>query len=141
MKALNDLGRPINPFQPRESSMTARLRCRYPAVFALILVLLWSLGAFGGAPLRADEVLNGNCLDTIAGGSQNCTANDGPSLTLGITNISDITKGCVNNTSFATLVKFQITLQLVNGSERYDVGTWINSDGTSAQTGANGTCS
>ncbi len=119
--------------------MMTRLKSRYPIL--LILAMAAVLVSFAAGPLYADEVINGNCLDTVSGGSQNCTANDGPGFTLGITNISDITSGCINNTSIATLVKFQLTLQLVNGSERYDVGTWINSNGTSAQSGANGTCS
>src|SRR5262245_61106508 len=143
MQALHGFGRTIEveAIQTRESSMSAPLlKRRHPAVLGLTIAAALIAAPFATAPLRADEVLNGNCLDTVSGGSQNCTANDGPGLTLGITNISDITEGCINNTSVAKLVKFQITLQLVNGSERYDVGTWINSAGTSAQTGPNGTC-
>jgi hypothetical protein len=123
--------------------MTARWKCPYPAVpvFTLATALLLSVGPFAAGPARADEQLNGDCLNTVAGGSQNCTANDGPALSLGITNISDITAGCINSTSSVQLVKFQITLHQSNAGTRYDVGTWINSDATSAQTGANGTCS
>ncbi|HEV8579476.1 MAG TPA: C25 family cysteine peptidase [Thermoanaerobaculia bacterium] len=117
------------------------MKIHYPAALALISALLSSFGPLGDAPLRADEVVNGNCLTTVSGSTQNCTANDGPDLTLGITSISDITAGCINNTSSVELVKFQIILHQPNAGTRYDVGTWINSDGSSANTGPNGTCS
>src|SRR5262245_56652673 len=60
-----------------DSSMITRLRQRYPAALAFILTLLWGFASFAAGPLRADEVIAGNCLDTVSGSSQNCTANDG----------------------------------------------------------------
>jgi hypothetical protein len=108
---------------------------RWSVVGALVV------GIAVAVPSRADEIIGGNCLNTVSGGAQNCTANDGPTLSLGIASITDIVQGCVNSTTSVQLVKFRIGLQLVNGSTRYDIGTWINSDGTSAQTGVPGTCS
>src|SRR5687767_6600841 len=104
-------------------------------------IALVALSLLTAGTARADEVLDENCLNTVSGGAQNCTANDGPALTLGINNISEITQGCINNTTSVELVRFRIALQLTTANERYDVGTWINSDGSSAQTGPNTTCS
>ena len=69
---------------------------------------------------------------TAASGQVNCTAND---FTIAFTAApSEIADGCINSTDSVTMTSFRATVTAHQPS-RYDLGLWINLNGTNAETG------
>src|SRR5262245_37826142 len=67
------------------------------------------------------------CVDASNGTSNNCTSNDVTFVLVGLGVQGD---GCVN-TSDSVSITLQAIVRNTTAQTRYDIGLWVNTDGTS----------
>ncbi len=97
---------------------------------------LAALVALAAGSARAD-LTPMQCLNSAAGftGSNTCTANDVSFVLIGLGNQSD---GCLNASD---TLRIQLGARLTTtATTRYDIGMWVNLDGTSARTATGDAC-
>lgn len=121
--------RPPSSPAPLRRARHCGLRLRLAAATAAMAALL-SAGA-------ARALTTGSyCVDASNGTSNNCTSNDVTFVLVGLGIQGD---GCVN-TNDTVSISLQGVIRNTTAQTRYDIGLWVNTDGTSAKTGGATTC-
>jgi len=124
--------RSVQPPPLRSTRRTARRRGSFPRLMAGIAALSALLGTGAAHGLTQGSY----CVDASNGTSNNCTSNDVTFVLVGLGIQGD---GCVN-TSDTVSITLQAVVRNTTAQTRYDIGLWINNDGTSAKTGGATTC-
>ena len=116
---------PAPLFRARRSGLRLRLAAATAAMAALV-----SAGS-------ARALTTGSyCVDASNGTTNNCTSNDVTFVLVGLGIQGD---GCVN-TNDTVSITLQAIVRNTTAQTRYDIGLWVNTDGTSAKTGGATTC-
>lgn len=87
-------------------------------------------------PPASALITGGNCVQSVFGANTTCTANDVTFTVVGLGTQGD---GCVSSTDTVSIL-LQAQVANTTANTRYDIGMYINTNGTSAETGAAGTC-